>query len=74
MYYKYSKLFKQDSVEKQLIIEYDGGTITNNELYSESFELTESLCSDNQLKFGSCEGGALKINHSTYKKDTLTVS
>lgn len=78
MYYKYSKLFKQDSVEKQIIIEYDGGTITNNELYSESFELTESLCSESQLKFGSCEAGVIKFKIANIMKPLkgkwLTVS
>ena len=61
MYYKYSELYKQNSVDKQLKIEYDGGVITNNELYSESFELTESLCSENNLKFGTCEASVLKF-------------
>lgn len=78
MYYKYSKLFKQDSVEKQIIIEYDGGTITNNELYSENFELTESLCSESQLKFGSCEAGVIKFKIANIMKPLkgkwLTVS
>ena len=61
MYYKYSKLYKQNSIDKQLKIEYDTGTITNYELYSESFELTESLCSENNLKFGTCEASVLKF-------------
>lgn len=78
MYYKYSKLFKQDSVKKQLIIEYDGGTITNEELYSESFELTESLCSESQLKFGSCEAGSVKFKicniNKPLKGKWLTIS
>ena len=61
MYYKYSELYKQNSVDKQLKIEYDGGTITNSELYSEGFELTESLCSETNLKFGTCEASVLKF-------------
>lgn len=61
MYYKYSELYKQNSIDKQLKIEYDTGTITNYELYSESFELTESLCSENNLKFGTCEASVLKF-------------
>ena len=61
MYYKYSELYKQNSVDKQLKIKYDGGVITNNELYSESFELTESLCSETNLKFGTCEASVLKF-------------
>lgn len=61
MYYKYSELYKQNSVDKQLKIKYDGGTITNSELYSEGFELTESLCSETNLKFGTCEASVLKF-------------
>lgn len=59
--YKYAELYKQDSVDKQLKIEYDGGTITNEDLYSEEFELVESLCSDTELKFGKCEASSVKF-------------
>lgn len=59
--YKYAELYKQDSVDKQLKIEYDGGIITNEDLYSEEFELTESLCSDTELKFGKCEASSVKF-------------
>lgn len=44
-----------------MIISYDGGQITNEDLYSESFELTESLCSDSALKFGSCEASVVEF-------------
>lgn len=78
MYYKYSNLFYKDSIKKQIIIEYDGGTITNNELYSESFELTESLCSEEQLKFGTCEAGMVKFKIANIRKSLknkwLTIS
>ena len=59
--YKYSDLFNKDSVDKQVKIEYDCGTITNDELFSESIELTESLCSENELRFGCCEASVLKF-------------
>lgn len=59
--YKYAKLYTQDSIDKQVKIEYDGGTITNEELFSESIELTESLCSESELHFGCCEAGVLKF-------------
>lgn len=78
MYYKYSELYKQNSVDKQLKIEYDGGTITNSELYSESFELTEGLCSETNLKFGTCEASVLKLKIAnvvdTLKGKWLTVT
>ena len=59
--YKYADLFTQDTVDKQVLIEYDGGVITNTELFSESMELTETLCSESELKFGSCEASVIKF-------------
>lgn len=56
--------FQDDAVDKQLKIEYDGGMITNEELHSEEFELTERLCSESQLRFGSCEAATLKFKIS----------
>lgn len=59
--HEYRDLYNQDSVEKQMIIAFDGGKITNTDLYSESFELTESLCSEPELRFGSCEASVIKF-------------
>lgn len=59
--YDYAELYKQDSVDKQVKIEYNGGVITNEELFSESIELTESLCSESELRFGCCEASVLKF-------------
>ena len=59
--YKYSEPFTNDSVDKQVKIEYDGGIITNTELFSESMELTESLCSESELRFGCCEASVFKL-------------
>lgn len=59
--YKYAEMYTQDSVDKQVKIKYDGGVITNEELFSESVELTESLCSESELRFGCCEASALKF-------------
>lgn len=59
----YSELFAQDSVSKQMLIETDDKsvTITNDMLYLENFQLTESICSQNQLTFGSCEASVVKF-------------
>lgn len=54
-------LFVTDGVHKKLIISYDGGTISNSHIHYEQFELTESLNSENQLKFGSCESSMIKL-------------
>ncbi len=59
--YKYFDLFTKDSIDKQIRIEYDGGVITNTELFSESIELTESLCSESELRFGCCEASVFKF-------------
>ena len=59
--YKYAELYQKDSVDKQLNIVFDGGEITNSDIHSEEFELTESLCSDSQLRFGSCEASMIKF-------------
>lgn len=53
--------FPKQSVDKQLEIDYDGGTITNTEIFTESMELSESLCSQSELRFGSCEASSIKF-------------
>ena len=62
--YKYAELFLQDSKDRQLHIDFDSGTITNEEIHSENFELNESLCSEEQLRFGSCEASSIKFKIS----------
>lgn len=76
--YKNKDLFQQDAVDKQLSIAYDGGVITNSDLYSGEFELRESLCSGSELKFGACEASTLKIKVAnvigSLKNKELTVT
>lgn len=64
--YKYGDLFKKDTVDKQLSIVSDDGkiNITNTELHQEKFELIESLCSEQELTFGSCEAAMIKFTVS----------
>ena len=59
--YTYADLFKKDNVKKDLILDFGDFQITNNRLYSEAFELSESLCSQNELRFGCCEASVLKF-------------
>ena len=59
--YELSDLFKKQYIDKQIEITYDGGTITNSELFAESMQLTESLCSDSELRFGTCESSVIKF-------------
>ncbi len=74
--YEYQELFLQDSINKQIHIVSDEYTvlengvkkplidITNTQLHQETFELTESLCSENELMFGSCEASMIKFTVS----------
>lgn len=64
--YKYSDLFTKDSIDKQLVIKTDDGLvrITNTELHQEQFELSESLCSESELRFGCCEASSIKFKIS----------
>ena len=62
--FQYADLFKKDSVDKQLQIAFDSGTITNTELHQGQFELNESLCSEENLRFGSCEASSIKFRIS----------
>lgn len=77
--YKYRDLFLQTSIDKQLQISVDDGRndITNEELAYENFELTESLCSEENLKFGVCESSQLKFrvlnNTDSLKNRIVTV-
>lgn len=59
--YTYKDLFMDDSVSKQLIIEYDSTVITNEDLFDQTMTLEESLCSEQELRFGSCEASVLKF-------------
>lgn len=59
--YKLDELFKKDSVEKKITISYDNTTITNEDLLSEEMTLEESLCSEQQLRFGSCESSMINF-------------
>jgi hypothetical protein len=59
--HEYLDLFMQDSVKKDLIFDFGDFTITNDKLYAEAFDLSESLCSEKELKFGSCEASCLSF-------------
>lgn len=61
--YKYKDLFTKSHVDKQLRIAADDGLFTaiNPDINWENFELTESLCSESELRFGSCEASMVKF-------------
>ena len=75
--YPYEYLFKEDSVDKQLIITDGEITLTNVDIYQESFELTEMLSATRDLTYGSCNSATLKFTTSKlerFKGRELTVS
>jgi len=59
--YEYSELFQQDSIDKQIVITFDDTTIKNEDLFLEKITLTENLCSESELRFGSCEASVLQF-------------
>ena len=62
--YKLKSLFEQDSVPKQLNITFlndSSRTYSNEDISSEQCTLTESLCSQESLKFGACEASSVKF-------------
>lgn len=62
--YKYSDLFWENSVSKQITIEFDNTVFTNEDLYNQEMTLEESLCSEEELVFGACEASVLKFRIS----------
>lgn len=61
------ELFQNDSTDKQFHIYTSGAPvihITNTDLHQQQFELNESLCSESELRFGSCEAASVKFTIS----------
>lgn len=58
------KLYKTGSVKKRYVFSFPNGErddITNENLISESVSFTESICSQDRLKFGLCEAPVLEF-------------
>lgn len=78
--YKYAEAYYSDSIQKKLNIKIKNTDteITNENIYSESMELTESICSESELRFGSCEASSLSITIANIYKplygETLIVN
>lgn len=62
--YTYFDLFFKSSIPKQVSISFDGVVLTNDDLYNQEMELEENLCSEGELRFGSCEASVLKFKSS----------
>ena len=63
----YFDLFFKSSIPKQVSISFDGVVLTNDDLYNQEMELEENLCSEGELRFGSCEASILKFKSSDWK-------
>lgn len=62
-------IFEQ-SHPKSLIIDVSDGTrLTNTNIVSEKLELIDSLCSEKEIVFGSCESACLKLQVATADKE-----
>ena len=59
--FKYADLFKKNNVKKNLILDFGDFQIENNRLYEEAFEMTENLCTQDELRFGCCESSVVKF-------------
>lgn len=64
---------RADSSHKELLITFldddTFGSIGNDRIYQESLTLVESLCDDENLKFGECESAELKIQVADVTED-----
>lgn len=57
-------LFRQDSINKNFRVHFPNGEradLVNKDIVSESVQFTESLCSQENLKFGLCEASVLEF-------------
>ena len=62
------ELYFKEYADKQMLISVDGTKIAfdNSMIESEAFEMDESLYSESELKFGSCEANSVKFTvHNT---------
>ena len=59
--YADKELFQQDSLPKNLIVTYDNVTLQNSDIVSESLEIVETLCDEENIVLGSCCASQVKF-------------
>ncbi len=78
IYYRMENVSPYQIGWKELENDFGIPIIKNEDLFNQSIEITENLCSENELRFGSCEAGSLKFKVANIVKDLsgmwLTVS
>jgi hypothetical protein len=59
----FKELFNQSGIPKRLVLSFPNLSVTlrNEDIVSESMEISESLCSGTELRFGSCEASVFKL-------------
>lgn len=60
---EYKDLFKQTGTRKRLLVSFPNLSVTlrDEDIVEESMEISESLCSESELRFGSCEASVFKL-------------
>lgn len=66
--YDYENLFYKDSVEKQMTMTYSGGSITNENILEDDFDLEEILNSGEELNFGECNSSSISFTVGYYEE------
>lgn len=68
-------LYKKDDVKKNIIIEIGDDTLSNDDLHQDNFSLYESICSQDNLRWGGCEANYIKFrmnnSHTKLKGKTI---
>ena len=65
--YELADLYLQNSIDKQMKIYTSDNSvvITNENIHEGTFELEETLCSEETITIGSCEANSIKFTYST---------
>lgn len=60
---KYAELFKQSGIRKRLLVSFPSLSLTlrDEDIVAESMEISESICSEAELRFGACESSIFKL-------------
>ncbi len=60
---KYAELFKQSGIRKRLLVSFPSLSLTlrDEDIVEESMEISESICSEAELRFGACESSIFKL-------------
>ena len=72
----YDFIYQNPTIKKMQLEFSNGVIITNSEICSEEMSLEESLCSEEYLKFGTCESACFKVrivNSDSFKGQTVVV-